>query len=221
MTLINLFSILKGGAGSGNIGHSGRPGHQGGSAPKGLGSFATTPTLKSLFEGETESYNQEETLTKVLNELNYTSKPEVVNDLNNEINKGDTALFRGVYGTSIGQVRHHVDEFKQGKMFISSASAYGNGIYTSPKRSDVKRYTSNQYGDQGIIKMALSKDARIITEKELSRILSNIPEKDNALYRAMEKDNSLLAASMGYDAINVTEKGYMVLLNRGKVKVEL
>lgn len=33
MTLNNLFSKLKGGAGSGNLGHAGRPGHHGGSAP--------------------------------------------------------------------------------------------------------------------------------------------------------------------------------------------
>lgn len=36
MSLNYLFSKLKGGAGSGNIGHAGIPGHQGGSAPKGL-----------------------------------------------------------------------------------------------------------------------------------------------------------------------------------------
>lgn len=33
MSLSNLFSKLKGGAGSGNIGHAGIPGHRGGSAP--------------------------------------------------------------------------------------------------------------------------------------------------------------------------------------------
>lgn len=37
MSLSSFFSILKGGAGSGNWGHSGRLGKRGGSAPKGTG----------------------------------------------------------------------------------------------------------------------------------------------------------------------------------------
>ena len=44
MNLQNFFTILKGGKGSGNHGHAGRPGKRGGSAPKGAGdSFQPSP----------------------------------------------------------------------------------------------------------------------------------------------------------------------------------
>lgn len=42
MTLNHLFSTLKGGAGSGNIGHAGRLGKHGGSAPKGITSISNS-----------------------------------------------------------------------------------------------------------------------------------------------------------------------------------
>lgn len=52
MSLTNLFSKLKGGAGSGNLGHAGRIGHRGGSAPK-MGSILSTGTrVGSKAEGE-------------------------------------------------------------------------------------------------------------------------------------------------------------------------
>lgn len=61
MSLNNLFSILKGGAGSGNIGHAGRIGHRGGSAPKNgliaglLGKDAAAQIIKAYSYQDKES----------------------------------------------------------------------------------------------------------------------------------------------------------------------
>lgn len=46
----------------------------------------------------------------------------------------------------------------------------------------------------------------------------------NELYKVMRSDHAVLAAAMGYDAMHIPvghSGGYMVVLNRGKVKVEL
>lgn len=53
MSLTNLFSRLKGGAGSGNIGHAGRVGHRGGSAPKTGGAFGGILNNSSTFSDST------------------------------------------------------------------------------------------------------------------------------------------------------------------------
>lgn len=58
MSLDSLFSRLKGGAGSGNIGHAGRPGHHGGSAPKGgsvLTKIDALPQLENFPEGQVKA----------------------------------------------------------------------------------------------------------------------------------------------------------------------
>lgn len=50
MSLDNLFLTLKGGVGSGNIGHAGIPGHRGGSAPKGNFPFLSIETLNDHYK---------------------------------------------------------------------------------------------------------------------------------------------------------------------------
>lgn len=71
-----LFSILKGGAGSGNYGHAGRPGRRGGSAPKsGLGA------AMSLLTGPTAKARQEEAAGKVKKPTEVTPAILTSNDM--------------------------------------------------------------------------------------------------------------------------------------------
>lgn len=116
--LKSLARILKGGAGSGNWAHTGRPGKRGGSAPGGgssLGTFATTPTLKALLSGRMEysiHSTQKAIPAKVFKELGYDAKPEAVNSLDDAISQGDTELWRGVSGDNPEEAQVHANQFK-------------------------------------------------------------------------------------------------------------
>lgn len=44
--------------------------------------------------------------------------------------------------------------------------------------------------------------------------------RGNEIYKAMGGDHSIAAAAMGYDALQVSSRDYMIVLNRSKVKVE-
>lgn len=108
MTLNNLFSILKGGAGSGNIGHAGVPGKRGGSAPKGgvsqgdyvigLDKSVQESILKHIGSGHAKVNNE-------LRENLEMSKDtrEIVTDIDNAIDKAppikETQLYRKIYGS--------------------------------------------------------------------------------------------------------------------------
>lgn len=73
MTLTQLFSILKGGSGSGNIGHVGIPGHRGGSAPKNSGLWGSNiPHINSIASG----LKLDENKTKDLLNKAYSYKDE-------------------------------------------------------------------------------------------------------------------------------------------------
>lgn len=263
MALSNLFTILKGGAGSGNWGHSGRVGKRGGSGRSRsmLSELAITPTLKALFTG-TKQYEGDSypLVTEIFKELNYTAKPSIVENLDTHIADGDTELYRGVVGSSPEETSTFVKDFKQGSLFIGRG-IYGSGTYTAVGKEGVtvaEAYSGNA-GDRGIIRMSLSKDAKVITDTELWGMSSKLNElyhesnkkadkmvraahraysegnevkaeilvqksgqlriQGNDLYRAMNADSAIAAAAMGYDAMQVS--GYMVVMNRGKVKVEL
>lgn len=81
MSLNSLFSTLKGGAGSGNIGHAGIPGHRGGSAPKNS-LIGTTSELSSL------SKYSGEVATKINHNLRFGTKQS--KDMGNIVNSLDS-----------------------------------------------------------------------------------------------------------------------------------
>lgn len=225
-----LFSILKGGPGSGNIGHAGIPGHRGGSSPKGggFGSIAHVNQLGRIVDAITSSTNaqtKEQQTKKFLDSLGFTGKPKVVSekDLDKTVSAGSTEMFRSEAGAN---AERYAEQFRNGEMNV------GSGFYASDihfahgegAREHALHFVSNTIKNGVLTRAALSKDAKIITEDKLqdlqsslkkdldSNMTSLIPTENiqaiveysknsNKVYDFLSKDLGRLASSAGYDAI--------------------
>lgn len=161
------------------------------------------------------------------------SKPQVVSrrDLDAAIRDGWVELYRGIQdkvwwdadGTEhIVTQSDLAEQFRSGEHF-PGGGVYGNGSYAGPKD------TAAQYADyqrDGIIRMALSPDARVIELGEARDEWRRMTPEFDATYAAAQQaagvgpdgwpwgyhnpkssvlaDMGRLAAAMGYDAMRVT-----------------
>lgn len=155
MSLNNLFSILKGGAGSGNIGHAGRIGHRGGSAPKG---GSSNPLLDRPASGKLANIlgiTEDEVKTMLDKAFSYkdeeTGYMAVMNDLTivDDRSIGIHGSIRDKNGNRVGQfqrtinpdksVHHDYFEMDEG----SQGSGFGSRFYKNAedayKEAGVKR----------------------------------------------------------------------------------
>lgn len=138
----------------------------------------------------------------------------------------------------IHPLQNILDNLKNGDMYIGERAIHGSGTYFTYGKnahSEAKYYTDlhNQ-----ILTATLSKKSKIITNTDLQKKKEKF--KDIAFKKATEinktkgmesaieyhkkinhilMDDGVFAAALGYDAINVTDARYLVILNRGKVIV--
>jgi hypothetical protein len=175
-----------------------------------------------------------------LRELNkiqgYDGLPHVVDDdvLSEYVNAGEIELYRGmytptraasrdlnvtevVYDTEDG--RAFSDHYRDGD-FFAGLGVYGNGTYSA--YGEGARTTASGYASGGeMVRMTLKADARVIEYDDLLR-LQNEPAfigQFDAGELANMGDAGRFATALGYDAIDVSQRGYMVVLNRTATRV--
>ncbi len=159
-------------------------------------------------------------LKSIITEVKFNGLPKIKpgKDISKLVKDGHIELFRGVAKPE------HTEQFKSGEYFAGQG-IYGSGIYTGVGKRGIRTaggYTSNQ--DNCIIRMVLDKDAKIITEKELSKkmdeVLSKSEIKPDGLRNRIINDPGRWAAMNGYDAIHAEQREYMIVLNRSKLTVQ-
>jgi len=179
---------------------------------------------KHLKEGMNQKEKKE--LIKIIYEkIKYTNIPSLENPRKEE----SIDVYRGINAENEESIKKYADDFSSGEVFFGkNASIYGTGIYMSTNASETMKYATyfnNPYG--AVINCKINKNINIIEyevlEKTKDKILKMINKKykNQGIKRYSEilEDPGLFASILGYDAIRVAEKDYIIILNREKLFV--
>lgn len=166
-----------------------------------------------------------ELVKKIYKILNYDGLPQLYSALGSDVGEG-ISIFRGISANNEEELKEYANQFINGDVFYGGrASIYGTGIYTVlGNEVDVaSKYASDgNTNDCGIvIESKLQKDSKIIEHDNVDEVRNFIFEKMGKMYKkgienflTILEDDGVLAAILGYDAIFVKDKDYMVVLNR-------
>jgi hypothetical protein len=176
-----------GGQGSGNFGHSGRAGAVGGSGGGG-GSvsgkeLSSTDLVEKVWPVANERMDQYKAnpvgplsgqdviLKSIQEEQGYNGLPKVVDKetLDGMVSRGEVLEMHRGFGTS-----EQVEQFRSGELFTGQGG-YGNGTYTAygEKGLDTARfYSGASPREEGILRMGLRSDAKVIEYKDLRDMIS-------------------------------------------------
>ena len=183
---------------------------------------------KNIFDKFSNNKEKREIIRKIYSLLEYDSTLQLSSsmELNTENGK---SIYRGISAKNVEELTNYINQFINGEVFYGGrASLYGTGIYTYNGES-VGR--AADYASDGgtnncgiVLEMKLSDDSKVINSSELESIRNSIIEKFNAdsstemeSFLSLLNDDGVLASLLGYDAINVEEKKYVVVLNRSKI----
>lgn len=179
-------------------------------------------------------------LTEVYHAQGYHGLPEMVSqdEMSRRLAAGWIETYRG-FGTE-----DYAQMFDEGDHHYGGLGIYGNGTYTGafgearhyamdwrPTRRDMTMGEEEAEFDdyrtwEGLRRMAIHPDARIITADELRRIFLDTygyPDENPGPEGLAMRDPGRLAAALGYDAIYRENSGiddFWIILNRTAVAVE-
>lgn len=185
---------------------------------------------KDIFTPFSTQKEKREIIKKLYNILEYDSKPQLNTEMKPTIVNG-TLVHRGISAGSKEELISYIREFISGEVFYGGrASIYGTGIYTAVGEdiNVASKYATNgDTNDIGIVITSVLKDeTKIISSEDLHEINDIVLERLKKAYKNMDnylsilEDDGVFAAILGYDAIYVKEKEYMVILNRSKLIVD-
>lgn len=186
---------------------------------------------KGLFIDGINNQKEKKIIIKKIYELfNYSDYP--ILESNQEVfEDSNIKIYRGISADNQISLNNYINDFVYGKPFYGGrASIYGTGIYTvlGEDLSVARDYASDGgTNDCGVvIEAIMDKDSRIIKSSNIDSIRNFLLEKIRKLYSDdienylyILEDDGVLSSILGYDAIYVEEKNYMVVLNRSKMIV--
>lgn len=162
--------------------------------------------------------------------LKYDQLPALYSTLE-EQNMGSLKVYRGIIANDIESLKTYINDFIKGNVFYGGrASIYGTGIYTIiDNNSNITQKYASDGGTNNcgiVIESTMQPDTKIIKNSEIEPIRNIIFDRLKKIYKsgtenflAVLEDDGALAAILGYDAILVDEKNYLVILNRTKMIV--
>lgn len=185
---------------------------------------------KNLFVNVISNQKEKrEIISKIYNLMGFSGKPTLSD--NQEEFISNQKLYRGISAENNELLCQYINEFINGDPFYGGrASIYGIGIYTALGNDS---NVANKYASDGdindcgmVIEAILSEDSKIIEYSKIDSIREKIINKLRKIYSdeiinflEILQDDGLFAAILGYDAILVEDKNYMVVLNRQKIIV--
>lgn len=184
---------------------------------------------KNLFINYSNQKEKKQIISSIFKSLKYDNFPKLYSS-NKDNLSNNIIVYRGISAENEDLIKEYIDAFISGEVFLGGrASIYGTGIYTIVGSSDVAKDYSSDGGHNNcgvIIESRMTNDTKIIETKQLEELkeflinnLENIYGKTINNYINIIDDNGALAAILGYDAIYVKEKNYLVILNRTKMIV--
>jgi hypothetical protein len=184
-------------------------------------------------------------LGRVLAESGRDAKPKALpsHEVEALFAKGWLPLYRGV------SLPEQAEQFRTGDLF-HGVGFYGSGTYVAyPKKTlfgllgdgrkkaigIANKYAGRRQDPAGgaVVRMALPPDARVVRHEQIKKEAEGFIERVKERRRGGEitaeqskalqhfaSDEGRFAALMNYDAIDVRDEGYMVILNRGILVVD-
>jgi hypothetical protein len=180
-------------------------------------------------------------LSYVLGKQGMTGKPEIVDSLEE---LGEDPIWRGVANPKgLNTAKQQVDQFKFGEDPYQGLGYYGNGTYfaSGTARSTVPTYRiAGEYAGLGdayfdelsldqvlnsgqVIAAQWKPSAKILSfadeQAQLNWLEERVAKLPSEWTGSWDQAKSVLAAVEGYDGILIERNGFVVVLNRGALKV--
>lgn len=184
----------------------------------------------NIFVDFSNASEKRDIIKKVYEILHYNDIPKLLSTLGSNL-ENYIIIYRGISASDSEDLKKYVNQFIYGDVFYGGrASLYGTGIYTviCNDSNVAQKYASDGNANNNgiVIESRLDKECKIIQYRELEHMKDVIFDKMRKMYKkdiekflAVLDDDGVLAAILGYDAIYVEEKGYVVVLNRTKMIV--
>ena len=187
--------------------------------------YVSTNYKDTTNRGNTDIY-----LNKIAEIQGFTETPQLVSDSELRQYSNDNKvkiLYRGINS------HDHTKEFKYGA-YQARTGLSGDGIYVAYGEAGEEvaiSYARAVPWTQGggsslqplekgdVIKMCLDKDAKIINVDDAYKLRKEIVDKHDLESTHILNDEGRLAAIMGYDAIDIPNDEFMIVLNRTKLRV--
>lgn len=181
--------------------------------------------FQSYFDRDCDQRDKKEFIKEVYRELDYTG-----DTMREKPTTSSATLYRGIRADSETEIKQYAEGFSDGEIvFGKKASLHGTGIYMSINEETAKKYATYDSSYGAMIKCEMSGEAKVINDGDLMQIKNdtlsimrrNHQDPGVQQYAGfLELDNGAFAAIAGYDAINIPNKGYTLVLNRNKLFVE-
>jgi hypothetical protein len=180
-------------------------------------------------------------LRNILQEQGYNGLPRVVSaqEFQKYVDQGSIPLFRGIAGTTPGQVDDYITQYLSGTTPFVGKGMFGDGTYFGNKRSVGEKFAKedrngNPIPHGKIMEATLDPRAKIITMEEINDYTRKNRTELYDYPQDYYEDPSAIAASLGYDAIKITnpkvnfvdptaqavDADYYIVLNRTAVIVK-
>lgn len=157
--------------------------------------------------------------------LNYTNATSIPQQNNN-----GAFLYRGLSAKNAKDIQDYTKGFVDGEVvFGQKAQLHGTGLYMTTNESVAMKYAAygGQYGSilrcETVDGMKIADSVQLTEDKEaILQLMSsqNQDDRNVLMFANFLDDNGVFAAVVGYDAIHVQEKEYMLVLNRSSIAVD-
>ena len=138
-------------------------------------------------------------------------------------------LYRGLRAETAQDIINYTEGFSNGPLvFGQKASLHGTGIYMSTELDTANKYAKYNSDFGSTIACQMSGQCKMIDESKLTEMKESVlgfmrlspPDENFVNYINLLEDNGVFAAITGYDAVNIPDKNYVLILNRGVLAVE-
>jgi hypothetical protein len=174
--------------------------------------------------------DKRELILEIYKNLGFTERPTLKSNLKND-NSLAKNFYRGLTAPNVATLKQYINNTIKGEFRIgSNAQIYGKGIYTTLDHTAAIKYATNgDTSDCGIVlELKMKDDVKIAQYKEIEEIkeeflksikINKLSENEKIFFNLIE-DTGLFSAIMGYDAVEIKEKDYLLILNRSKMIVD-
>lgn len=177
------------------------------------------------FSEPREPSERKEFIKEIYGLLNYTAPTALP-----QHHQSDMTLYRGLSADDTQDIYQYTNDFSTGDVvFGKKAQLHGIGIYMTTNENVALKYAT--YGGpcgsilrcEPIENIKLANSEQLMADKEevLKLMISqNQDDRGVLMYSNFLSDNGVFASIAGYDAINIPEKDYVLILNRGSIAVD-